>query len=757
MAAININGNVIDPANPRPGQLPADASNTKFIVLQCSHRLSVEEYDRALQLGVQILSIEAETPSHTSYLCRYDKDDLKALETLDFVQHALVYVSDFVTEPSLKGSVDTSAQPPSDIAVTIRLHDTTSETGHDLFQEIKRVGYGELIDADDSQLRVRLTPSSLAHITDLDYVKTIERTKVVDLRTTRAHGILAAGRFLSGTSLVLRGKGEVIAVADTGLDIGKVDDIHPAFKVGGVKTGVSRVKKILNYTPNDDHGLDDSDGHGTHVAACAVGALEENLGEAEEMFNVNNIKAPASEADLVFQVIHPGSNTPNLKTLFLDVSLGLEYNAKIHSNSWGSQAMADIQNPYTTAESELIDRVMELDRELLILWGAGNDGHKLSKHGIGGGQYSGKAFVRQIGTEAAAKNVVTVGGTLNARRITDSTPGKCFCVDGDPSRRKTVAIQAEGELWLGSSKGPTCELRLKPDVVAPAVSILSARSRQPIRGTESLPEEERESLKDEHFGGDGKSPSRSFRFMSGTSQATPLVAGCAAVLRQALKSRPLKPIANPSGTLIKALLVNGARDLRGRTFKAPAVSDGTPTEFQMPPSPNTAQGFGEVDLERSLKSVYPAAKGEGDANDYPPLAQGKTDSFLIDVPAGKNNVRVTMAYNDKPGAIIADKLSLTVACQTPGAKTLDQSIQPDPIVYLPWQRNPASTGPPPNPNLKEPATSTESVGLRFTHNNVQRISCSVAGKSKVEVTVAASAITPPNSKSLGHAVCWLFY
>lgn len=285
------------------------------------------------------------------------------------MQHALVYVPNFVTEPSLKGSVGTSAQPPSDIAVTIRLHGTSSETGHDLLREIKKVGNGKLIDADGSQLRVHLPPSSLAHIANLDYVKTIERTKVVDLRTTMAYGVLTAGRSLSGTNLVLRGKGEVVAVADQGLDIGKVDDIHPAFKVGGVKTGVSRVKKILNYTLNDKRPLDDPAAHGTHVAACAVGTMEENLAEAKEMFHVDSIKAPASEAELVFQVIRPGSNTPDLQTLFSGVAL--EYGAKIHSNSWGARSMADIQDPYTTAEPELIHRAMAQGRELLILWAAG--------------------------------------------------------------------------------------------------------------------------------------------------------------------------------------------------------------------------------------------------------------------------------------------------------------------------------------------------------------------------------------------------
>ncbi|KAI9766549.1 MAG: hypothetical protein M1840_006507 [Geoglossum simile] len=755
MAPININGNVVDPANPLPGQLPSDASKTKFVVLQCPHRLSVQEYGDAQKLGVQILSVEAETSSHTNYLCRYDKDDLEALRTLAFVQDALVYVPDFVTEPSLKGTVpstdDTTTQSGSDIAVTITLHDTTVETGRDLLQEVKKVGRGELIDADDAQLRVRLPPSSLAHVAKLDYVKTIERTRVVDLRTAAAHRVLAAGPTLP-TNPVLRGKGEVIAVADQGLDIGDVEDVHPAFKT---KTGATRVKNILNYTTDIKYRYNDPTGHGTHVAACAVGAMEEDLG-VDKAFQVNRINAPASEADLVFQVIGVGNNTPNLTKLFSDVARS-PYNAKIHSNSWGARSFNEVQDPYTDADSRLIDIAMMNDRELLIVWAAGNDGHKLSKRDMGGGQFSQKSFVRQIGAEAAAKNVITVGGTINERRITDSTPGKTYCVDGEPDQRKNVSIQDKGQLWLGSSKGPTCELRLKPDVVAPAVGILSARTRQPISGAGNLPDDERFSVLDTWHHSEGRTPTRSFRFMSGTSQAAPLVASCAAVLRQALKSRPLNPIANPSGALVKALLVNGARDLVGRTFRAPSLLDGKPANFAMPPSPNAAQGFGEVNLEFSLKSLYPATTGEGYAADWPSMKQGEAMTITTSVPTGKNNLRVTMAYNDKPGSIINDILTLTLALQAKGTTTWSNSVQPDPIMYLPWQRNPDAKGQPPSPDPREPITKPESSGLRFTPNNVQRITCSVVGKSQVRLTVTASSILPPNGTSLGHAYCWLFY
>ncbi|KAJ4298123.1 hypothetical protein N0V90_006022 [Kalmusia sp. IMI 367209] len=754
MAPINIHGNVIDPGKPHPIQLPSDASKTKFILLQCSRRLTVEEGEAIEQLGAKVLSVEAETVSQTTYLCRYEKDDLRALEKLDVVQHALVYISDFVTEPSLKDASATngdSTRSASDIAVTISLHDSTEETGQDLLQEIKSIGKGELIDAGDNQLRVRLPSSSLDHVAKLDYVKSIERTKVIDPRTRIAHDIIHAGMPVAPAGNVLRGEGEVIAVADHGLDLGDVNNIHPAFKDAN---GTTRVRGILNATGEKNHPLYDSGGHGTHVAACAVGAMIDEAMPEDDSYGIYEINAPASRAGLVFQVIKPGDHiAPNLNTLFTEVS-GDPYQAKIHSNSWGTRPFKGEQEGYTMGESLLIDRAMQQDEELLVVWAAGNDGAKLTQHELEHPLSLTKwKYVRQIGAEAAAKNAITVGGTLNCRRFRHSDP--TYCVDGVEDERDQVRIANDAALWLQSSKGPTRELRLKPDIVAPAAGILSARTRQMPATQQNMSKEELLQLYDEVHQGDGKTPTRHFCFLNGTSQAAPQVAGCAAVLRQALKNKPVKPIAHPNGSLIKALLVNGARDLVNNRFQAPNVATGNPLVFVMPAAPNTAQGFGAVDLQQSLKSVYPRLVGEGDAQEYPPLNQNAANTFDILVPAGKNNLRLTMAYTDKPGVVISDILNLSLTMQNANGGAWGNLVLPDPIVYLPWQRDPNAVAP--VPVEREPVNTLEQHGLVFTHNNVQRITCSVANISRVQVRVTATAITPPTGSSLGHSCCWLFY
>ena len=106
-----------------------------------------------------------------------------------------------------------------------------------------------------------------------------------------------------------------------------------------------------------------------------------------------------------------------------------------------------------------------------------------------------------------------------------------------------------------SSRGPTCEGRIKPDVVAPGVAILSAASRDPEVSLETKT----------RF---GHSDDPLWFFDSGTSMATPLVAGCAAVIREALLAGG---VSTPSAALVKALLINGAMSLPG----APGQGDGS--------------------------------------------------------------------------------------------------------------------------------------------------------------------------------------
>ncbi|MFN7929347.1 MAG: S8 family serine peptidase [Blastocatellia bacterium] len=86
-------------------------------------------------------------------------------------------------------------------------------------------------------------------------------------------------------SLNLTGKAEILAIADSGLDNGDINTLHPDFR--------GRVKAIQPYRP----GLPvaDESGHGTHVAGIAIG----NGTQASSM-NLT-IKGVAPEAELFFQ------------------------------------------------------------------------------------------------------------------------------------------------------------------------------------------------------------------------------------------------------------------------------------------------------------------------------------------------------------------------------------------------------------------------------------------------------------------------
>lgn len=82
-----------------------------------------------------------------------------------------------------------------------------------------------------------------------------------------------------------------------------------------------------------------------------------------------------------------------------------------------------------------------------------------------------------------------------------------------------------------SSRGPTREGRIKPDVVAPGTCILSTLSRAASMSSTF-----------------GTSTDPLFFYHSGTSMATPLVAGCPAVIRETLVKNGM---ATPSAALVK--------------------------------------------------------------------------------------------------------------------------------------------------------------------------------------------------------------
>jgi hypothetical protein len=109
------------------------------------------------------------------------------------------------------------------------------------------------------------------------------------------------------------GKGQIVAVADTG-----IDDTHPDF-AGRIVAKIARGRKNL---------ADDPVGHGTHVAGSVLGDGSASSGQ---------YKGIAPKASLFFQSLLDsngdlGGLPLDLNDLFLEAYQG---GARIHNNSWG--------------------------------------------------------------------------------------------------------------------------------------------------------------------------------------------------------------------------------------------------------------------------------------------------------------------------------------------------------------------------------------------------------------------------------------
>ncbi|KAG2442416.1 hypothetical protein HXX76_002502 [Chlamydomonas incerta] len=147
--------------------------------------------------------------------------------------------------------------------------------------------------------------------------------------------------------------------------------------------------------------------------------------------------------------------------------------------------------------------------------------------------------------------------------------------------------QSVGDVVRWSGYGPTRDGRIKPDIISPGYDIVSAKSTDGITGGACHDDTQE---------------------MSGTSMATPLAAGSAALLRQYLKSgfypggwpdtddsTPFKP----SGILVKALVIAGAKSLQGGWALQLAQLLST--------APDYYQGWGRLDLLTTLPLRPPPA------------------------------------------------------------------------------------------------------------------------------------------------------
>jgi len=608
MAQITINGVTVDPLTQGRALAAANlhaatAADSDYILIQTDQPLDKAQKTELTNMGVVILEYVPED----TYLCNFTGTDLDQVRALSHVAWANTYMQGFKIAPTLKPATATrsfglsemtlSAEPEVSFSTTPRAVDVVLHSNVDP-QAIKdRLAAAVQLDPDDlnitrHKIRVNVAERQLSEIADMDEVRHVEEVLPMKLHNDVARRILnVEPQPVSGT--VLEGDGQVVAVCDTGFDKGSTTNVHDAF-----------AGRVANLYALGRSRSNDPNGHGTHVAGSV-------LGDGNSAALGHTVRGTAPAAQLVLQSVLDsqgglGGLPDDLHDLF-DTPYSADA-ARIHTNSWGSTLGDGRYN----ASSQEVDEFVWDHRDCVICFAAGNEGEDNNSNGV--------IDPRSITPPGTAKNCITIGATENDRSNFTVNWGQAFRYPADPIKSDRLANNAEGMVAF-SSRGPTQDGRVKPDVVAPGSFILSAKSR------------------DTASGGWGSSADPLYFFNGGTSMATPLVAGCTALVREFLAAQPHQ-LTSPSAALVKAMLINGAHNISGRY---------TPTEAGG--IPNNSEGFGRVDMAATLSSDV-QIHDEATA-----LDTGEEATINVGVGA---SLKITLVWTDRPGSTLQNDLDLIV-------------------------------------------------------------------------------------------------
>lgn len=619
---------------------PPSVANSNYILIQTKGPLNAQQKQALRAKEVEILEYKGDDV----YLCGYKPTALEPLTSSlgDFVTEAEVYHPDYVVEPDLKTGND-----DDEVEVEVVLHDDVgdddlSRVANDIATQVNIPATS--VEVRDRKACIEVPKSKLARVARIDAVKAINAVHTRRLFNNVACGILEAHKPIGEAHATYKGKGQVVCVADTGFDTGSLKEYHEAF----------RDRVISLHARGRPGNADDPDGHGTHVCGSVLGN-ERHTGEGQ-------VEAPASEAKLIMQSLFDKfdkseGNDPKwwkaglggIGNSYPDLFDGVfQEGATIHTNSWGGSPQ-----PYVETESAKIDGYLWGNKAMTVLFAAGNSGVDIDAN-------HGHVDPYSLSAQSVCKNVISVGASENKRPDVKSPDvGNKPLVYGawrrdfpyGPISVDNVADNPEG-LAAFSSRGPTQpDGRIKPDVVAPGTTILSTRSSHIVSG---------------HHGETwGHSNDAKWMYEGGTSMATPLVAGCCAVIRGALVDNR---VPQPSAALIKAILINGAVPMKGQYNQAlPNAEFGSSLD-----APNPNSGFGRVNLANSLRnivansesSIYGFQDVTGDQSLGMDDQHRSEHAVIINIPEGSPaalTLKVTLVWTDFPGERLQNDLDLIVA------------------------------------------------------------------------------------------------
>ncbi len=149
----------------------------------------------------------------------------------------------------------------------------------------------------------------------------------------------------------------------------------------------------------------------------------------------------------------------------------------------------------------------------------------------------------------------------------------------------------------------------------------------------------------------GSTVDQNYMFNSGTSMATPLTAGAAALVRQYYMEYEGRLFV--SAALLRATLINGAVDM------SPGQYPGITEVAQLP---NNVEGFGRIDVKNSILPPLPASLSHVD--ELSGIKQGETTDYTYTVTDPLVPIVATMVYHDPAGETLVNQLDLRIISPT---------------------------------------------------------------------------------------------
>jgi len=459
----------------------------------------------------------------------------------------------------------------------------------------------------------------IAKLSGIEFIQKIEKMEPLhmvldsedgDVGSTEAPDYAALTGNETGTKVMkfdsiwaqgFHGEGEIASMADTGLDSGDMKSVSPDF-AGAIPVGYAFGVGAKDWS--------DPMGHGTHVAGSVM---------SRGVSSGGRIKGGAYAASFIPEgiwspILDNLSIPPQLNKLF---EAAHKDGARIHTNSWGAAANFGAYE----SMAQKVDEFLFNNPEMLILFAAGNSGVDKNKDG--------KIDANSVGTPGTAKNCLTVGASENVTKTGGiQVPISKLKVakenwSAEPIFSSYLSDNENG-VAMFSSRGPTRDNRIKPDIVAPGTNILSNRSHvkdsSPLWGA---------------YGDD-------YAWSGGTSMATPLTAGAATIVRQVLKSK--FNVSAPSGALVKAVLMHTATDMYPGQY-----GEGVPAQ-ELTRRPNNDEGYGRVNMQ----TVSELGSTTKLIDEKAGVSQGQKTSYSVQL-SKPGKLLVNMVYADAPGSPTASK------------------------------------------------------------------------------------------------------